>query len=132
MARRVYYSQPQCAHEGCPMRALYEFTSRREQSEHYRRQQEHPWRCTRHRAPEEVLSAENAERTQTLVSYETDFGMGRRAHRFWATPENAEAKKSGNGICHGPGFKALAEDFPPGTRIIITARVELPEACSDA
>lgn len=126
MARREYYSQPKCAHEGCAERAIYVFTSRREQTEHYRRQQTHPWRCTRHRAPEEVMSAENHERTQTLVSYETDFGYGRKMHQFWATPENVEAKKGGNGICSGPGFKALAEDFPPGTRITITARVELP------
>lgn len=33
----------------------------------------------------------------------------------------------GSGFTHGTGYKAYADDFPPGTRLIITARIELPE-----
>ena len=30
------------------------------------------------------------------------------------------------GFTYGPGFKAYASDFPPGTKLIVTARIELP------
>lgn len=31
------------------------------------------------------------------------------------------------GLVYGDGYKALADDFPPGTRLIVTARIELPQ-----
>jgi len=36
------------------------------------------------------------------------------------------------GFVSGPGFKAYAKDFPPGARLIITARIELPSGDPDA
>lgn len=43
--------------------------------------------------------------------------------RFWGPPGDVGTQ----GIAVGPGFQALADDFPPGTRLVVTARVELPE-----
>ncbi|WP_186268080.1 hypothetical protein [Burkholderia gladioli] len=31
------------------------------------------------------------------------------------------------GAVSGPGFLAYAADLPPGTKLIVTARIELPE-----
>ncbi|MFK5282653.1 hypothetical protein ACI3PL_24120, partial [Lacticaseibacillus paracasei] len=35
---------------------------------------------------------------------------------------------SGSEFAHGPGFKAWAADFPEGTRLIVTVRIETPNA----
>lgn len=43
-------------------------------------------------------------------------------HLFWI----ASDEKSGSGLTFGPGFKAFAKDFPEGTRLVITARIEAP------
>ncbi|MDX2649286.1 hypothetical protein PV341_38125 [Streptomyces sp. PA03-1a] len=43
--------------------------------------------------------------------------------RFWGPPGTIGAQ----GIAVGTGFQALADDFPPGTRMVVTARIELPE-----
>ncbi|GAA0720209.1 hypothetical protein GCM10010199_25560 [Dactylosporangium roseum] len=37
-----------------------------------------------------------------------------------------EGGTSGSGFTFGPGFKAHADDFPEGTRLVITAQVLLP------
>lgn len=120
MARREYSHSPQCVHDGCPERANYYFETQSE-----RRQQvasleaRGGWRCVRHTRPEEVLSINQTVRETVLESYELSHGR-------YFRPEHTEA--GGSGFQHGPGFKAYANDFPPGTRLIVTARVELPEA----
>jgi hypothetical protein len=119
MARREYTYSPQCAHEGCTERAHYYFTTRREQQETVREVNQRGWRCARHQQPDEVLSAENPVRETVLVSYQESYG------RFFRQ-EGAET--GGNGFAYGAGFKVFAKDFPPGTRLVVTARVELPEA----
>jgi hypothetical protein len=69
------------------------------------------WFCVRHSKPNEVLSLENRETCAELISEERPYG------RYF-----------GNfGFVHGPGFKAFAKDFPAGTKIIVTARLVLPE-----
>jgi hypothetical protein len=83
-----------------------------------------PWRCARHSRADEVLSADDPGRETVLASYETDFGYGGKVHRFF-TPEGNTT--GGSGFIYGPGFRAFADDFPAGTRLIVTARVELPE-----
>lgn len=118
MARRVYYNSPPCAHEGCPERAHFEYTSRREQQDHGKSLQQRPWRCVRHSRPDAVLSPESPVRETVLVSHEETYGL------FW----RAEGReKGGSGFVYGDGFKAFAKDFPAGTRLTITARVEVPE-----
>lgn len=124
MTRRGYSYSPQCVHEGCAERAHYHFDTRREEHETITSLRSRGgWRCVRHTRPDEVLSAEAPAREAVLVSRQESYG------RFFA-PEGQD--KGGNGFLHGPGFKAYAEDFPPGTRIVVTARVELPRAESDA
>lgn len=122
MARREYSFSPQCVHDGCSERAHYVFTTRRDQTQTMADVRKRGgWRCTRHSQPDAVLTVHNPDRETVLVSYETDFGYGGKTHRFFA-PQGQE--KGGSGFVHGPGFKVFAEDFPAGTRLIVTARIE--------
>lgn len=129
MARREYYHTPQCVHEGCTKRAYYVFSTRADQrAEMESLHRRGGWRCTRHTKPDEVLMPSNSLREQVLVSVERfsePWRAGRRVSigYFWA-PEGSE--NGGSGFVFGPGFKAYTEDFPPGTRLIVSARVELP------
>jgi hypothetical protein len=125
MARREYYHRPQCAHEGCAERALYVFGTRREQSETVESlRRRGGWRCVRHTKPDDVLATDAPARETTLVSYEKDYGQLTGVKRFWRRQGTDE---SGNGFVYGPGFKAFAGDFPAGTRLVVSARIEPPQ-----
>ncbi|MGW5387168.1 hypothetical protein [Nocardia sp. NPDC003963] len=120
MARREYHVNLPCAYEGCRERSFFVVTSRREEQRTRSDYADRGWRCTRHRRPEEVLSVDNLERVTVLTA-----GPSERYSdldgRYW----NGEG--GGSGFEYGPGFKAYAGDFLPGTRLVVTARIELPE-----
>lgn len=111
MARREWALRKPCVHPGCTEVARYTYATRRDLETSY--ELKHDFRCTRHSKPAEVLSAENTATEVVMVSKKSD-GCG--DHLFWER----------NGFQHGPGFKAWANDFPEGTRLIVTARVEFP------
>jgi hypothetical protein len=115
MARRTYSSNLYCteAKSGCRENSFFEATSRREYMERVQSYAKHPGRCLRHMRPGEVVSAEDPERTTTFVSRDG----------YWHDVDT-ERKLSISGT--GPGFKAFAKDFPEGTRLTVSARVELP------
>lgn len=69
------------------------------------------WTCIRHTNPEEILSIDNDSRSVTFVSKK----IGDR--NYW----------NNLGALHGPGFKAWPNDFPEGTKITISAFIELPK-----
>lgn len=116
MARREYTHSPECVYEGCTERANYYFSRRDEQQREIKRLRDRGgWRCVRHTRPDEVLSAQVPAREVVLESYEETYG------RFW----RREGGEGGSGFQYGPGFKAYAEDFPVGTRLIVSARVEV-------
>lgn len=75
------------------------------------------WRCTRHRVPEEVLSPTNLERQKVLVCQQSE-NHPDLIKRFW---------NGTNGFVFGDGYKAYADDFPEGTKLIVTAKIELPK-----
>lgn len=125
MPRREYYLRVNCAHEGCREHSNYVFDRRADEQAERERVRKHGWRCVRHTQPDHVLSPDAQVREAVLAIYETDFGYPNQGvHRFWV-PEGAT--KGGNGFVYGPGFKAFAKDFPVGTRLIVTARIEIPE-----
>lgn len=99
-----------CAEPGCRERAFYEVRTMKEDRE----LRSKPWRCMRHTRPEEVLSPENATRTQTLEVYERPYG------KFW---RRVGDKHGGTGFTHGPGFKAFAADLPVGAKLIVEAHL---------
>lgn len=109
MARREYFSRFQCQHPGCTEFGLYSDSTRAEQAETQKRNYG-KWRCVRHTHEEEVLSAENRKRVSEQAVRQEDYG------RYWGN----------SGFVYGPGFKAFAKDFPPGTILRVTAEVILP------
>lgn len=69
------------------------------------------WLCYRHRNPEQLLSDDNRKRVTVLTVEARDDISGK--HFF----------NGKNGTVSGPGFKAIAEDFPVGTKLVITAEL---------
>ena len=119
-----------CAENGCSESTFYTYRTQREYAEITQRQAQRPYKCTRHDTPDEVLRPDNTERTHVLVASRVPF-MGRRGGwlpgLFWLE----EGRDSGSGFTFGPGFKAHASDFPEGTRLVVTARVEMPDPAED-
>lgn len=114
MAKRDWPLRFQCAHEGCTEHVTYRYETRRDLASSYELKNYGSgkgWRCVRHSTPNEVLSAENPEQRFEVVNREEEYG------RFFGH----------QGFVSGPGFKVFAKDFPPGTKLIITARIELPD-----
>lgn len=109
--KRQYRTSVKCAHEGCMEMGYYTYDTRREYMDGVKWRQRHPYRCIRHRSINEVLSMELTEREKTLVVEENPSG------RYW---------NGSRGFVHGDGYKAFAEDFPVGTKLIVTAKIILP------
>lgn len=103
-----------CVEPGCGEYGHFSYRTREDYNNLSRTYRE-GWRCTRHRSPDKVLTPDNPERTRELVAMPIEGIAG----LFW---------DGLNGFSHGPGFLAWAKDFPEGTRLIVTARIILPEA----
>jgi hypothetical protein len=117
MTRREYTIRYACAVTGCSENYRTVADTRALERDIRDRYAKHPWRCTRHTYPDEVLSTSNSTRT-TVLTAERSKRYPDLSDLFWS---------EGSGFQHGPGFKAYAKDFPPGTKLIVTARIELPE-----
>lgn len=141
MARRPVTSRVNCAKPGCPKMAHFEYDSQRERAESEKRRKDHPWFCYRHSHEDEVLSATNPVRETVLTvsrrrnsRYERDLaeyeaGVARRsafARRPQQFHDDVLWQEASSGLVSGPGFRAIAEDFPVGTRLIVSVRVEFP------
>jgi hypothetical protein len=109
--RGPYIRREPCAHAGCREVAFFEYDTLQERADSYRNR--HPWKCSRHTNPEQILSPLNTYR-QSVVTVRPIEGLSKSVMSF------AEIR---NGVIHGPGFKAYAEDFPEGTRIRVTVEV---------
>lgn len=119
MSRRGYDRRRQCGQEGCREVSFVHYDLQRDYKEAVQRERGRPpWMCSRHDKPHEVLSVHNVECVGMHVCEQKDYG------RFWQDEEG----RTGSGFNYGPGFKAWAKDFPPGTKLIVTARIELPES----
>lgn len=103
-----------CGHDGCKERATFRYSSRREMmsslaANNYTNGR---WRCTRHARPSEVLGVGNTSTRHELIVEQKLYG------RFFGP----------FGFVFGPGFRAFASDFPPGTKIIVRAEVVFPDS----
>lgn len=151
MASRRQTVRVNCATEGCREVAWYEYETKTEAREAFQRRQEHPYRCYRHSKPDEVLSADNPKTEVVLIAsrvrshgYERDVAqyealkaggeryLGRPPEEFidglyWL--ENGGGH--GSGLTHGDGYRAIARDFPEGTRLIVSARIEYPSTSEE-
>jgi len=121
MARREYRTTFRCAEPGCSEVQFYVHSTRADESAAYRRQRERPFKCSRHRDPDKNLRPGNERTVSVLVAT--------RLHDlpklFWV-PAGAA---TGSGIVFGAGcFNAHADDFPEGTRLVVTAEIQPPPA----
>jgi hypothetical protein len=124
VSRRRTHRQA-CTHTGCRACRDIEYTARRDLDT-----VSPTWKCRKHDKPDEYLTVSNPEQTAVLElhpKYRTDMhGQQALLGLFWG-PEG-EPGGAHHGIVSGPGFWADAKNFPPGTRLIVTARIELPDA----
>ena len=127
MSRREYTIRRKCTHNGCKEWTFTTATTRREEAEIRLRHSKSPYLCVRHTEPDEVLSADNLERTTTVTAGKV---VARPLPGIDLPGEvrylDGLSWSSGSGFTYGLGFKAYASDFPPGTKLIVTARIELP------
>jgi hypothetical protein len=131
MSRREYRVSFKCAEPGCRETQFYAVSTRRDEAELYASQKRNPYRCTRHANPEENLRPGNeqtryvviATRVRSHLPYGDDPEGPWLSGLYWAP----EGGRPGSGFTFGPGFNAHASDFPEGTRLIVTAQIELPE-----
>lgn len=81
------------------------------------RSRREPWTCFRHAHPDQMLSPSNRDIVKMLmVTRRDDCGD----HHFF---------DGQHGIVTGPGFRAVADDWPVGTKLVVAVRVldlELP------
>lgn len=115
MARRRYPLRVSCGYKGCRENGHYEAENRAHYTELLEKYGNGKWRCVRHIKPEEVLSPTNLRRQHEIVS-EHSYYEGKSIGLYWNRFD----------MVSGPGFKAYANDFPEGTKIIVTAEIVLP------
>ncbi|MEV6696208.1 hypothetical protein AB0M68_03470 [Streptomyces sp. NPDC051453] len=122
--RRRTYTRP-CSTTGCRETSTIEYTARRDIEGVSK-----TWTCRHHDKPNETLSLTNRE-TEAVLALHQNYRDGympgdppKLVGHFWG-PE--DAARGSHGIVSGPGFWAEAKRFPPGTRLIVTARIVLPD-----
>jgi hypothetical protein len=113
-----------CPGEGCPESTFYNVSTLEDRRRVAANQKRSPWKCKRHRNPEQLLTPTNTERTHVLIADRSKRFPDLTDSLFW---REESADDVGSSYMFGPGFSAVADDFPKGARIVITARVELPD-----
>ena len=144
MPRREYRASFKCAEPGCRETQFFAVSTRAEEAELYASQKRLPYRCTRHRNPEQYLRPGNEYVRHVLVAtrvlsgfpdiplYNEDPDWPYLKGLFW---RREGQERGGNGFAFGEGFTAHAADFPEGTRLVVTAQIELPadpHSCDDS
>lgn len=117
MPRQEYRSAFRCAEPDCREVQFLVHDTLRDEKAAYARQQRRPFRCSRHADPARNLRPGNESTRHVVVATRLPSGL------YWV-PEGAD---TGGGYTFGPGFNAHASDFPEGTRLVVTAQIEMPE-----
>lgn len=135
MSRRGGSVTFRCVAEGCGESTFSEYATLKERAETVAWYTRRPYRCFRHLRPSDVLSAENIETVGVLVAVRVKASRLARSiydksdeDRYLSGLYWSEDGVTGSGITSGPGFRAIASDLPEGTRLVVTARLEFPEA----
>lgn len=123
-----------CHTDGCRKTTSFAYDSQREAKELLRTHYYTTWKCPRHSNPERYLTQDNPANQVVLVAtdgYYTNYkGEEKRTGRYWY-PQGATTG-SGNAVEFSAAHYADAENFPPGTRLVITAYTETPEQADAA
>jgi hypothetical protein len=112
--KRQYRAVACCGEPGCTEKETRTYSSQREYAQDYNSRI--TYKCIRHSKPAEVLLPNNLQKEITLVNVKHPHG------KFWG---------GHSGFIHGNGYMAFASDFPEGTKLTITARIELPASGGD-
>lgn len=118
MARPYGVFRAKCGHPNCAEFARYEADNRKHYLDLEKNYGNGRWRCVRHTDPNSVLSSQNSRIVDEMTVFREPHGL------YWGR------EKAWNGFAHGPGFRAFAEDFPPGTILRVTAEVIFPKDSS--
>lgn len=112
------YLTVHCCESDCDEVRVFQYPNKRDYSEGYKR---HTgiWKCARHYKPERVLSIDNPTMRTEIVAAKSDRYLDLE-ELFW----HGDCFTSG--YVHGVGWNAFADDFPPGTKIIVEATLVLP------
>ena len=116
MSKRERYVRFICGHEGCEERGMYSYSNKGELKRLAEEYGGGKYLCCRHTNPGEVLSCSNLKNQKIL--------MADKSERFPDLPNMYW--DDGHGFAFGPGFKAYSNDFPAGTKLVITAEIILP------
>lgn len=142
MGRREYHGNWPCGEAGCRERARFVYDLQRDYAEAGRRYAKDPWRCTRHTDPESVLGLDRLSIQATATASRVKFSgyeaaLARYVPGGWGSPPKEYldglfwvGAGMSSGFTFGPGFKAFADDFPEGTKLVITVEAVLPDAHS--
>jgi len=117
MGRRRWPFRYECNHPGCTETAHHEFRSLADLKRQLSWVPKDKWFCVRHAQADEVLSNANRLRVCEMTCLISDAGG-----KFWGIDRPT------SGFVYGPGFKAFAKDFRPGTRVRVTAELIMPES----
>jgi len=96
-----------CSYNSCHERAYFDFYRKSDVPD--------IWTCVRHQNKSEVLGMDNKRTEKILVNYEID-----GKEKCWHNGKNFTS-----GFVFGDGYKAFADDFPVGTKLKITAEIEV-------
>ena len=126
MSRRGALHRDVCARDGCGDTTFTQFDTQRDYREFLQRRQRtgQKYWCSRHRNPEQNLRPDNPATTHVLVATRVPSSTGGFLPGLFWYPEGGP--QSGSGYTYGPGFNAHGEDFPEGTRLIVTTQIEMP------
>lgn len=111
---RSFTSDHKCR-GGCGKSATFQYDTKHEKLSADRFYMVHPWLCTPCSRPDEVLTLDHREITTVLTNED---GL------WFAEGDPSIAAST---LKAGPGFMAWAGAFPSGVRLVVTARVELPD-----
>lgn len=112
MTKRRYTATLACHHPGCQEYRLAQYDNRREYNDGEARR--NTWMCLRHSSPEKWLTRDRLSiTTERVVQI-----AGKAPRLYW---------DGHSGFTSGDGYMAEADDFPPGTKLIVTAQIILPE-----
>jgi hypothetical protein len=130
MARRGVLHRDVCAQPGCNETSFTQFDTQRDYREFLQRRNARgdKYRCQRHRDPNANLRPDNLTTTHVVTATVAYGFNGEPLDGLYWYPEGG---KTGSGFTFGPGFNAYAEDFPEGTKLVVTARIEIPERRPD-
>ena len=109
----------QCNECNCIETKTFQYSSKKAYMEGYKRHNG-TWKCSRHYRPEKVLSVNNPTRRTEIVAAKSEHYLDLE-ELFW----HGDCLTSGYIV--GVGWKAFADDFPPGTKIVVEATLVLPQ-----